>query len=151
MASDSQRTRIQAALIGLAQEGEFYAVSYDKDSKLPVPVIRGTSATLTPEAVHANETGGAFDLDKNQGRELLRRRTKWTFDLYLGFNAEALLDYFLDTFKRPPVLKSDGDLPPVMLMLDSFQVNHGVTQQSSSGSSAVLHITATEGRETRPQ
>lgn len=142
----SQRLRIQAKLVEIAEAGDFFAVRYEGNK--PVPIIPAEAATVSPKTAYANETGvSRFALDPKQGRFRTLKRSGWPFDLNLTFSQEVLLDPFLQSLLRPPVLPAEDGLRPVELILETIQVTHPQQGQPQTGTTAILHFTAIEGRE----
>jgi hypothetical protein len=81
-----------------------------------------------------------------KGREEVLKREGWPFELRLTFGGEVLLDRFVESLLKPPILPAKEGLRQVTLRLTAVQPTHPI-QQPQTGTSAVLHFTAAEGRQ----
>lgn len=149
MANRANKVRVQNELITLAQTGRFFAVTYDKDTKLANPVDDTADPVIAPASVLANEIQGTFSIDPNMGRKQILRRDSWVFALLCGWDQEITVEFFeeflLDPLPRLPDDKANG-LEDVTLILNRTEVIHPPTQNAANGSSAKFTFEALVGR-----
>lgn len=137
----TEKTRIQNKLIALALAGDFYAVSYDPDTKLVEDIDPDTADNIVPASVHCNEIHSSFGSDNRQGRRHTLARESWTFDLMIAFNQEVTLEFFERSLIDPTILippDIPNDLPQVRLLLDHVTPEHPQTQEATKGTKAVF-------------
>ncbi len=130
------RLLIQNTLIRAAQEGRFYAVSYDPDTHLAQDLDPATAAVVAPQSAMANEILSTFETDPRNGRDLVRHRTRWAFDLLVNFPCEVTAEFFeQELCRNPPRIARDAahGIPQILLFLRQTSVIHPVAQQSSAG------------------
>lgn len=149
MANRANKVRIQNKLITLAQAGKFFAVTYDKDTKLANPVDDTSDPVIAPASVLANEIQGTFSIDPNMGRKKIIRRDSWVFQLLCNWDQEITVEFFEEDLLDPlPRLNDDkvNGLEDVTLILNRTEVVHPPTQQAANGSAAKFTFEAVIGR-----
>lgn len=149
MPNRSNKVRIQNKLITLAQAGRFFAVSYDKDTKLANPVDDTADPVIAPASVLANEIQQTFGIDPNMGRKQIGRRDSWVFQLFCSWDQEITVEFFeedlLDPLARLNDDKANG-LEDVTLILNRTEVNHPPQQNAANGTAAKFTFEAVIGR-----
>ncbi len=149
MANRSNRVRVQNELVTLAQAGKFFAVTYDKDTKLANPVDDTTDPVIAPASVLANEIQATFSIDPNMGRKRILRRDSWVFQLFCTWDQEITVEFFedflFDPLPRLPDDKANG-LEDVTLILNRTEVNHPPQQSAANGTAAKFTFEAVVGR-----
>lgn len=143
---NTQRTRIQAFLTGVAFEGNFFAVTYDPNTGLPRDVdLEGQ--IIKPVACHCNEVNAQFIPDENQGRRLARRRDGWMFELRIDFDREVTAEVFEQfMLDACPKLPPTDTMPGIIFALTSVEAEHPVQQEPTTGSKFKYLVEAVEGR-----
>lgn len=138
MPSLLEKIRVQNALIALGQAGPFYAVSYDKDTKLATEIDVLVDPAVAPAHVAANETSSAFAEDVRYGRSYRWARSGWTWQLACHFNQEVTGWRAEEEWRSsPPILARDeanGLTHQVTLLLQSASYEHPIKQGPHSGS-----------------
>jgi len=139
--ADSQRTRIQNAIIALVTAGTFHPVTYTAG----VASI-DDSESIAPASVLVNEINASFESDKSMGLKLSRKRRGWQFELHLSWNQEVDLSKFEESItEEVPRLAPTSTFGPIFLELDRAKYEHPVQQQGPNGTKATMIFNANEG------
>ena len=149
MANRANKVRIQNQLITLAQAGRFFAVTYDKTTKLANPVDDTSDPVIAPASVLSNEIQGTFSIDPNMGRRKILRRDSWVFQLLCNWDQEITVEFFEEDLLDPlPRLNDDkvNELEDVTLILNRTEVVHPPQQNAANGSAAKFTFEAIVGR-----
>jgi len=129
------RTDIQDKIVEILNRAIFDVVEYAA-SEYAEPELPGTK--IAPAVVEVNETGCAFNLDKNSGRALSQVRSGWKFAAYVEFAQEVLLDPACDTFlNKVQFVEKSGEFASLMLV--NYLVAHP-TRASNQGATAAVFM-----------
>ena len=136
MANTNEKVRVLNALIQLGLAGPFYAVTYDKATKLANDIDEATAPSITPAHVASNEISSGFEVDSRRGGHYAQQRVGWTWLLVVTFNQEVTSHRAEeDWMETPLVLPKTADFPgTVTLLLGPINYVHPTKQQPSSGS-----------------
>lgn len=138
--SVSNRLRVRNHLRDLAAKAEFPVVIYDKG----VARIHD-SQTQKPASATCNEVSSQFEIDRDMGRRVSRKRTSWGFELRVAFNAEVSLEDFekslIDPVLALPLDTEEGYTAARIHLLRS-DVIHPPEQAASGGTSVVYALEA---------
>lgn len=146
--SITQRIRIQRKIITLVKEGEFYRVTYDRNTGLPEDIVREESRRVSPTSVLVNEIASQFTVDEEYGRDYRLKRSQWVFEVLVEFSREVTMEFWEEAMLDLPILEADEEhgLPQVMLVLKRNGVIHPVQQNASTGTLAKVVLEAVVGR-----
>ena len=135
-----ERTRIQNKLIEIGQQGAYYPVSYDTETKL---ASVDQAQPIEPSEVLCNEISANFGLPQRKRTHYRRERLGWRFELIIGFHCEVTFEAFEDSLlEDPPVLPRDPscghDRQVILELVEAPNYVHPYQQSSSAGSRVTL-------------
>lgn len=116
--------------------GAFAAVSYPEGEA----TAEATTSAL-PATVLVNEVQSTFGPDPLMGRREVRKRLAWTFELHLNFNAEVVLDPFVQS-----LLDEVPRINGYAIKLLNYSVQHPPQQSPDSGTKCRMVIEASAPR-----
>lgn len=138
--SVSNRLRIRNYLRDLVVDTQFPVVIYDKGEAR----IHDTQS-LKPSTAVCNEVASQFEIDRDMGRRLSRRRASWAFELRVAFTGEVSLEDFEKSLIDPllvlPLDTEEGYTAARIHLLRS-EVSHPPEQAPSGGTSVVYALEA---------
>jgi len=139
----TRRTRIQNALVTLANSTDFHPVQYADDGTASTL----DSTTVRPGIAIANEITARYERDKRDGRSLTRTKTSWVFQLIMRFECEVSLEEFEESLQdNPPVVQDDDGKQIALLEILGMDVIHPVQQNAENGTEAKINFEAFTGR-----
>ncbi|MFG0317078.1 MAG: hypothetical protein ACF8XB_07395 [Planctomycetota bacterium JB042] len=137
---------VHDALVGAALGGTFRPVTFDPDTKLATV---DTESSVTPAEALANEISAEFSVPQRNRQTLLRSRSRWRWELIVGFhNGTVSLLEFEKALNEPPLrVAADpaNGLPQVTLNLVSSAYKHPTRQSPSKGTQATFVFEASLG------
>ena len=133
------KERIQNALLTLAKQGPYYAVSYDKDTG---SATANEATNVPPASALVNEISARFGVAQTRER-FERDWEEWVFSLHLAFNQEVTLEPFLQgLLADPPLVAATATQRQVRLLAQSLEIVHPPQQQSQTGTLAKILVEA---------
>jgi len=145
MGQVTERTRIQNKIIDLVKGVEFYRIKYDPETG---HASIDDSQPITAKSLNTNEIRSTWVRDPRAGTVVRNIRTRWDFELLLGFPVEVSLEPFEKIFEESAVLipsDTDNGFRQAILELSAVNVQHP-TEDGKGGTLARISLTATPGR-----
>lgn len=136
MPNTVEKVRIQNALIALGQAGPFYALTYDKTTKLANDIDTGVATPVTAPWVAANEIQSEFGIDPRHGRDRKLKRLTWSWILICRFNEEVTAEEAEKLWLNSPSILARTAQFPGQVTLDLLRTTytHPTKHESHSGS-----------------
>lgn len=142
---NTDRQRIQTALIEAGKEGPWFPVKYDNAGNPDV----NFRSPVTPDTVLVDETEATFeDAERNRQQVRLKERDVWLFQLVVDFsNGTIHCTGFEDKMRQGGILlksnKAKG-VAQVTLELERAEYSHPPTKDTQSGSRVVYTFAASQ-------
>lgn len=143
----TNRTRIQNAIIDLVNGLSFFRVKYDKDTGY---ASIDDTIPIKPKTLLTNEIQSNWSRDPRYGQGIRNIKTRWTFELLLGFNCEVTLEYLEAAFETSALsipADNDNGFKQAILELSAILVEHPAEQSGAPGTKARITLTADLGRQ----
>lgn len=141
-----QKARIYNRLFQLGKNGTFYRVRYLSDGTMLGDLNENDK--IAPKTVLVNETAASFDIPMQFRRYARRERSGWTWQLYLAFDKEVIIEAFeKELIEQAIILPYDKEnkLQQVTLELVDSEYTHPVKREPASGTQVTLTFHATLG------
>ncbi len=135
----TEKTRIQKTIIETVRAGDFFEVTYDTATNIPVELDPETATVVVPTSVFCNETESQIVLDKDYGLDQRLKRGTWIFECLVSWNCEVTLEAFIKSLLEdiPYLVKTDA-LRSCSIYLLNYVVSHPVVTQNTTGTDAKL-------------
>jgi hypothetical protein len=141
-----QKARIYNKLLELAQVGKFYLATYNADGTLVENYT--TDKEVSPKTISINEVTSDFDTPVNFRRYARRERSNWTWQLFLAFDKEVIVERFeKEIIANALILPYDKthNLQQVTLNLVDVEYTHPVKREPAAGTQASFTFQAALG------
>lgn len=142
MAVVAIRTAVQQELVRQFTDGDFYPVTYNPVTKLPVTLL---GELVQPSSVLTNEIESGFVESESFRRSLRYERTDWIFEVNVVFDREVALDTFEENWnENPPVIPRSGETNnrQITLVLEEAAYEHPPQQEPTTGTRVRYQVRA---------